>query len=157
MDLMHKHNLYMFRNNVWLGWKLLYDHARELWTDIFTVFLIVAVSAHLAHQVGTTRWWKCQEGGSAISIDALNYHPTVMAQVVLIKSNYGLRNVRLRTARKIEITSWVLQAMHGGPRSVWLPSQGGLTVSWHVLNYPIPAVRADHPPGRANRPRTTVS
>ena len=47
----------------------------------------------------------CQEGGSAISIDALNYPPTVMAQVVLIKSNYGLHNVRLQTARKIEITS----------------------------------------------------
>ena len=50
----------------------------------------------------------CQEAGSAISIDALNYPPTVMAQVVLIRSNYGCRNVYVmyvcERAEKIEST-----------------------------------------------------
>ena len=43
----------------------------------------------------------------------------------------------------------VLQAMHGGLRSVWLPSQGGSTGSWHGNNYPMAAVRTFKPQWRS--------
>ena len=91
----------------------------------------------------------CQEAGSAISIDALNYPPTVVAQVVLIRSNYGCRNVYVMYVCELQKKLRVLQAMHGGLRSVWLPSQGGSTGSWHGTNYPMAAVRTFKPPWRS--------
>ena len=45
----------------------------------------------------------CQEAGSAISIDALNYPPTVVAQVVLIRSNYEASEVS-EVYRATEVT-----------------------------------------------------
>ena len=91
----------------------------------------------------------CQEAGSAISIDALNYPPTVVAQVVLIRSNYGCRNVYVMYVCELQKKLRVLQAMHGGLRSVWLPSQGGSTGSWHGTNYPMAEVRTFKPPWRS--------
>ena len=96
---------------------------------IHTIFLNGLFRPHLAQQVGTTRSWMCQEAGSTISINALNYPPTVVAQVVLIRSNYGCRNVYVMYVCELQKKLRVLQAMHGGLRSVWLPSQGGSTGS----------------------------
>ena len=95
--------------------------------------------------------------GSAISIDALNYPPTVMAQVVLIRSNYGCRNVYVMYVCELQKKLRVLQAMHpfetvalappeeslgsrmddplsGSPAGRRQASRGGSTVSYDRLS-----------------------